>query len=80
MFKETLKAIGEYEKRAKQLAGVLIDGRKDISTKLREERKNKRISLRDMAKRLEISAAYLSDIELGRRGISISFYEKLKKL
>lgn len=78
--KETLKAIEDYHKRAKQLATFLVDGRKDISVKLREERQRKRISLRSMAKKLKISAAYLSDIELGRRGISITFLEKLKKL
>ena len=77
---ETIKAIEDYEKRAKQLAAFLVDGRKEISAKLREERQRKRISLRSMAKKLKISAAYLSDIELGRRGISSSFLEKLRKL
>lgn len=78
--KEVIKAIEEYEKRAKQFASFLVDGRKEIGNALRENRKRKRISLREMAKRLGISAPYLSDIELGRRGISVSFYEKLRKL
>lgn len=34
---------------------------------MRRLRQNKGISLRDMAKRLSISAPYLSDLELGRR-------------
>jgi transcriptional regulator with XRE-family HTH domain len=57
-----------------------VDRRHDISTKLREERQRKRISLRDMAKKLGISAPYLSDVELGRRNISSALLEKLRKL
>lgn len=34
---------------------------------MRRLRQNKGISLRDMAKRMAISAPYLSDLELGRR-------------
>ena len=78
--KETLKAIKEYEKTAKMLAHALVENRKHISETMRKERLEKRISLRRMATRLGISPAYLSDIELGRRNISKTFYDKLKKL
>ncbi len=78
--KTIIKAIEEYEKRAKQLASFLVAGRKEIAQLLRAERQRKRISLRAMARTLGISAAYLSDVELGRRSISVSFLEKLRKL
>lgn len=78
--KEILKAIEEYEKRAKMLAHALIQDRMRISVALREARLRKKVSLREMARRLKISPAYLSDIELGRRNISTNLYDKLKKL
>lgn len=43
---------------------------------VREKRISKGISLRDMARRLDISASYMSDIEKGRRNA----YKDLKKL
>src|SRR5438046_261259 len=40
---------------------------KNLGEKIRELRENKDISLRELAKRVELSAAFLSDVELGRR-------------
>src|ERR1700687_399110 len=40
---------------------------KNLGEKIRELRENKDISLRELAKELAISAAFLSDVELGRR-------------
>jgi transcriptional regulator with XRE-family HTH domain len=40
---------------------------KNLGEKIRELRENKDISLRELAKELDISAAFLSDVELGRR-------------
>lgn len=74
------KAIEAYEKKAKMLAHSLVLDRLEISKALREERVKKRVSLREMARRLKVSAAYLSDVELGKRNISTNLYEKLKKL
>ncbi len=78
--KEVIKAIEEYEKTAKMFAHAIVQNRLAISTALREARKRKQISLRSMAKTLDISAAYLSDVELGKRNLSINLYEKLKKI
>jgi transcriptional regulator with XRE-family HTH domain len=39
----------------------------NLGEKIRELRENKDISLRELAKKLDISAAFLSDVELGRR-------------
>lgn len=47
---------------------------------LRRARKERGISLRALAKRLHISAAYLSDIELGRRGCPAKLLEFLERL
>jgi transcriptional regulator with XRE-family HTH domain len=38
-----------------------------FSDKLRQLREDKDLSLRELAKKLDVSAAFLSDIELGRR-------------
>lgn len=40
---------------------------KNLGEQIRELREKKDISLRELAKKLEISAAFLSDVELGRR-------------
>lgn len=45
---------------------------------MRQMREKKRVSLRDMAKRLDISAPYLSDLELGRRGWNTDLMERYK--
>lgn len=38
-----------------------------VGQEMRELRESNGVSLRDMAKRLELSAPYVSDLELGRR-------------
>lgn len=48
-------------------AGEVIDPVK-IGEVLRDERENAHIGLRAMARALSLSSAYLSDLELGRRG------------
>ena len=40
---------------------------KTLGQKIRELRQEKDISLRELAKKLDVTAAFLSDIELGRR-------------
>ena len=40
---------------------------KNLGQRIREIREEKDISLRELAKKLDISAAFLSDVELGRR-------------
>ena len=39
---------------------------------IRKRRQRTEVTLRDMARRLEISAAYLCDIELNRRRVKIT--------
>lgn len=48
-----------------------------LGQKIRELREAKDISLRELAKRVELSAAFLSDIELGRRFPSDEVLAKL---
>lgn len=48
-----------------------------IGSKIRKERTKRKISLREFARKLEISAAYLVDIEKGRR---LPKYELLQKI
>jgi transcriptional regulator with XRE-family HTH domain len=40
---------------------------KTLGQRIRELREEKDLSLREVAKRLQVSAAFLSDVELGRR-------------
>ncbi len=40
---------------------------KTLGQRLRELRESKDFSLRELAKKLDVSAAFLSDVELGRR-------------
>lgn len=57
--------------------GQVMDPRAQ-GLEMRQMREKKRVSLRDMAKRLDISAPYLSDLELGRRGWNTDLMERYK--
>lgn len=48
-----------------------IKDRDEIGYQLRKMREKKGLSLRKMAKQMKISAAHLSDLELGQRGWSL---------
>lgn len=50
-----------------------------LGQRIRELREQKDISLREMAKKLDISAAFLSDIELGRRYPSDEVLKQIAK-
>jgi len=47
----------------------------EIGKLIEEKRKNKKITLRQLAKRINRSAAYLSDIEKGKRCPSYETYK-----
>ncbi len=49
-----------------------------VGKSIREERRNKKISLRGFATKLGISPAYLSDIERGNRFPAFDVLEKIK--
>lgn len=57
----------KYEHGRCRMCSSTIKLRKIRSGWLREERERRGVSLRSAAKALEMSASYLSDIELGRR-------------
>lgn len=59
-------------------SGRVIDPRQ-IGARLRELRKQKEITGREMARRLGITAPYLSDMELGRRGWSTKWIQAFEK-
>lgn len=52
---------------------------KSLGERIRELRELKDISLRELAKKIEVSAAFLSDVELGRRNFSEEKFVKLAK-
>jgi transcriptional regulator with XRE-family HTH domain len=52
---------------------------KTLGERIRELREAKDVSLRELARRLDISAAHLSDIELGRRYPSDKLFAKIAR-
>lgn len=52
---------------------------KTLGQKIRELREVKDLSLRELAKRLQVSAPFISDIELGRRYPSDKLFEAIAK-
>lgn len=53
---------------------------KTLGDRIRELREQKDLSLRELAKKLDLSAAFLSDVELGRRFPSDDVLAKIAKL
>jgi transcriptional regulator with XRE-family HTH domain len=53
---------------------------KTLGERIRELRETKDLSLRELAKKLDISAAFLSDIELGRRYPSDGVLVKMARI
>lgn len=51
-----------------------------LGEKIRELREQKDMSLRELARQLGVSAAFLSDVELGRRHLSEEFLQTLATL
>lgn len=50
---------------------------KTLGQRIRELREKKDLSLRELAKKLDVSAAFLSDVELGRRYPSDKVFAEL---
>jgi len=51
----------------------------EVGAYFKVHRRDSRISLREVAKRLNISAAYCSDLEQGRRRWSLELMERYRK-
>lgn len=78
--KEVVKEIEAYNQKCYDYAMELEAWAEELGPILREGRQKKGFTLRAMAKKLDISAPFLSDMELGKRGISENILERLKKL
>jgi transcriptional regulator with XRE-family HTH domain len=59
--------------------GLHCEYMKTLGERIRELREQKDISLRELAKKLDLSAAFLSDVELGRRFPSDDVLAKIAK-
>jgi transcriptional regulator with XRE-family HTH domain len=57
-----------------------METRRTLGQRLRELREAKDLSLRELAKKLDVSAAFLSDVELGRRFPSADVLAKMAKI
>lgn len=57
-----------------------LDAQIKLGVALRACREYKKLSLREVAKKLGVSAPYLSDVELGKRGLSTGNLESLMAL
>lgn len=55
------------------------EAEQEVARAIRRARQERKISLRSFAAKLGLSAAYISDIELGRRYPSYETLEKIKK-
>jgi transcriptional regulator with XRE-family HTH domain len=53
---------------------------KTLGQKIRELRESKDLSLRELAKKVGVSAAFLSDVELGRRYAADKLLSKLARV
>ena len=49
---------------------------REVGQAMRDERERRRISLRELARRLDVSAPFLSDMERGNRKYSIEWCKK----
>lgn len=72
--------IENFSVREKETKDELLDARKVVSRKIRQWRIDRDLSLTGFAKMLNISPAYLSDIESGSRGFSDALIKKLKSI
>ena len=58
---------------------VAVVDQTELGYMLRKQRVIQGISLREMARRLKVSAPYLSDLELGRRNFDLELVERYLK-
>ena len=70
MIQEVVEYIGEIEENINIYTDHLNAKLTTLAGLFRGKRKDAGVSLRDAAKKLKVSAAYLSDVELGRRRVS----------
>jgi len=70
---EIFKDINDLEKQSNAL-------RYSFGKSIRTARKESEISLRELARRIGVSASYLSDVEVGRRTISKNNLIKISKI
>lgn len=75
--KETLKAYRDAEKEVELAKERYVLLRTRLGKAVRDERKRKRLTITQIAERCGISAPYLYDFELGRRGIREDLIDSL---
>ena len=61
------------------LSKELVELQRNLGSEVRTVRQGKGITLRDMARRIGISAVYLSDMERGNRPVSPKHLAKIKR-
>ena len=58
--------------------GSILDPR-TVGQQMRELREKKSVSVREIARKLGLSAPYISDLELGRRAFNAALIQRYKK-
>lgn len=80
---DTLKPISSLLRQEAIITADYLVKKASIKARIREIminlRKKNKLSIRQLAKRLKISAPYLSDMELGNRDYSLKWCEKVIK-
>lgn len=66
------------EEKASEWLKLLRHAETEAGRVMREEREKRGLSLREMARRLGVSAPFLSDMELGNRRYSVAWIEAAK--
>ena len=72
-----IQEINSLKKQIQSLQKNISTKERLIVLKLRSYKKENGLSSRELARKLFISPSYLSDIELGRRKMSVGFLEKV---
>ena len=73
----SVSLLAELQSREATLRIARMATHAEVGREMREARQTSGLSLRETARRLKCSAPFLSDMEMGRRGASIEWVQKL---
>lgn len=78
-FNKILQAITGYKKEAERCKELIRRAEMSIVDSFKAERKKRGLSLREVAKAFDVSPAYLSDVELGKRALTKKLLYSIEK-
>ena len=78
LLKKAIEYYDDASSEAQEALSIKEMAMETIAHKLREYRRGKGLTLREMGKKLGVSAVYICDIEHAKRNISSTLLEKLR--